>query len=120
MLTATDRKMKLLGFKVQGDLGPFTCYTNRKNQLVWYIKAPPIEAPTDQQVLQHNNFAAIGRVWQMLDPDERARWKRMAHRANLRITGYNLFTYWMLSGDIEVMLTISNQVGMSIMLPEPV
>lgn len=119
MKTSTDKMMLLMGLKIQGDFGPITCYTNKRNQVVWFIKAPPRKPPSDQQILQRHQFIETAEKWEMIGKEEQQRWERLAQKAYLRITGYNLFMYWCLKGDLPAIVTVCGQAGMSLALPSP-
>jgi hypothetical protein len=111
MQQARPSSWTYLGLKIQGDLGPFTCYTSKRGKVVWYLKAPPKEPPTWEQVLQQNLFQCVGWAWQALAPPQREQWERVTKRARLRITGYDLFTYLETSGDEAALATIERQAG---------
>jgi len=111
--------LTLLGFKVQGDLGPITCYTSRQNKVVWYLKAPPKDPPSDDQVKHRDTFRYVGLCWQNMAEPEKDNWNEAARKAHLRISGYNLFTYWVIKGDIEAIRTIVNQTSMILSMPSP-
>ena len=114
MKTGTDKILTLLGFKVQGDLGPITCYTSRQNKVVWYLKAPPTKPASWLQTRQRNLFRYAGFAWQGLTPFGRFLWKCAALDAHLRITGYDLFTYLCTTGDEEAIKTVERQTGIEL------
>ncbi len=119
MKTGTNKMLNMLGFKVQGDLGAITCYTSKRDRVVWFLKAPPKEPPSDEQVLQRDSFRRIGIEWSKLSGDEKDRWEEIAVKAHLRISGYNLFSYWMLKADLAAIKTIVRQTGLDLPLPSP-
>jgi len=111
LLSKIDKYISLLGLKIQGDLGPFTCYTSQRGRIVWFLKAPPKEPATWEQKMRRNVFAFAAQCWQTMEPETRQRWNEAARRANLRISGYNLLTYFISTDDREVLRTIMNQTG---------
>lgn len=112
MQQAIPSSWTYLGLKIQGDLGPFTCYTNKRGRVVWFLKAPPKEPPTWMQTLQRNIFSYVGWAWAALTPPQREQWELVAKKASLRITGYNLFSYWAITDDEPTIRTIEQQTGM--------
>jgi hypothetical protein len=77
MQQALPSSWTYLGLKIQGDLGPFTCYTSKRGRVVWYLKAPPKEPPSWEQILQQNLFRYVGWAWQALAPHQREQWERV-------------------------------------------
>jgi len=116
MLGKIDKYINFLGFKVQGDIGPITCYTSKKGKIVWYLKAPPKEPPSEHQTMNRIAWAESAIMWRMLDPEERTVWKEIARRANLRITGFNLFTYYQMTKDIRPIITACDKAEMSLLI----
>ncbi len=106
--------LPFLGFNATGDLGPWTFYTTRRNGIVWFVKAPPLEPPSALQVHQRNLFRLVGYVWRSLQPEDRLRWQQAAVCAGLAITGYNLFTYYIAKRDPATIQTIENQTGLDL------
>lgn len=106
----TDQKvLKQLGFHVTGDLGPWTFYTSRLKGLVWFPRSPPMVPASPLQVHQRNKFRRAARLWHSLTPAMRNDWKLASQRANLAITHYNLFVYFVTTNDATVINTIENQ-----------
>lgn len=101
--------LKFLGFNTQGDLGPWTFYTSKRKGLVFFQKSPPLEPPTIRQTHQRNKFRLAGYIWRSLSPEQQDRWRQAAARANLRITGYNLFVHWLTVQDDDAIATIERQ-----------
>lgn len=114
MKTGTNKTLNMLGFKVQGDLGGITCYTSKRDRVVWFIKAPPLSPPSAEQIECRNKFRAIGIAWQALSQIDQEIWLSTQDKAHLRITGYNLFSYWLLTGDDAVIATIARQTGLTL------
>lgn len=92
----TEHLLRFLGFNSQGDLGPWTLYTDKRKGLVFFIKAPPLEPPSQLQTSIRNSIRLAAYTWRSLSGDERRNWELVAKRAHLKIHGYNLFVYWLL------------------------
>lgn len=101
---------------MQGDLGPFTFYTSKRKGLVWFLKAPPKKPPTASQVHQRNKYRIAAECWNALTQQQRRNWTRAAHDANLSITGYNFFIFYITKGTESYVQTIERQTGI-VLLP---
>lgn len=108
---------RFLGWNTQGDLGPFTFYTSKRNGLVWYPRSPPTQGPTPLQLLQRNRWTAAAEAWSALPPATRALWTAAAHRSYLRISGINLWMYWHLTQDDAAIRTVERQSGITLLAP---
>lgn len=107
--------LKLLGFNTQGDLGPWTFYTSKRKGLVFFQKAPPTKPPSFLQVHQRNKFRLTAMLWRWLTPQQRKNWELVSKRLSLRITGYNLFTYYVVTGDEAAIETVQTQAGIDLL-----
>jgi len=108
---------RFLGWNTQGDLGPFTFYTSTRNALVWYLRAPPTKPPTQLQLLQRAAWTAAATAWSAQTDATRANWELASKRAHLRITGLNLWMYWLLMRDDAAIQTIEHQTGLTLLPP---
>ncbi len=91
-----ENLLPLLGFNSQGDLGPWTLYTDQRKGLVFFIKAPPLEPPSQLQTSIRNSIRLAAYTWRSLTNAQRANWELATKRAHLKIHGYNLFVFWIL------------------------
>lgn len=98
--------VRFFGFNTQGDLGPYTFYTDKRKGLVFFLRAPPLQPPSKLQVTVRNNVRLAAMVWKAMDQSHRDRWELASKRAHLSITGYNLFTYWIIKHDNAAIRTI--------------
>lgn len=98
--------VRFLGFNTQGDLGPWTFYTDKRKGLVYFVKAPPLEPPSLLQTSVRNAIRLAAYAWRSLSGDQRANWKTAAKRAHLQITGYNLFVFWIIRKEDAAIHTI--------------
>ncbi len=106
--------LRYLGFNTQGDLGPWTFYTSKTKGLVFFQKSPPLEPPSRAQIHQRNKFRLVGMIWQSLTVDQRKEWELASKRAHLQITGYNLFTYYILTSDAAAIMTVERDAGVDL------
>lgn len=111
MAQSLEQFLRFCGFNTQGDLGPLTTYTSRRGKLVYFPRAPPKEPASAEQFLQRTKFRMTGNAWRAAAATKRTAWETLSKRANLRVTGYNLFTYWHMTGDNKAIDTLANQTG---------
>lgn len=114
MARVDPRWFRYLGWNSQGDLGPLTMYTDKRRQLIWFPKMPPLNPPSIRQTQQRDRFRAIGLAWWELTTPEREAWENASKLARLRITGYNLFSYWFITQDSATIRTIESQTGLDL------
>lgn len=107
--------LSYLGFNTQGDLGPWTFYTSRRKGLVFFQKSPPLEPPSFLQVHCRNKFRLTAMLWRWLTDEQRRNWELVSKRLSLRITGYNLFTYYVVTGDEQTIETAQTQAGIDLL-----
>ena len=109
MLIPSWRPLSILGFRPTGDLAGLTCYSTKKNKKVWFPKSPPEKPPSPRQIAQRSKFKLVGRLWRNLPDADRAQWRLAERRGSLVITGYNLFLWYHLGGDPNIIRTIQRQ-----------
>lgn len=103
-----------MGLSQTGDLGPFTIYTDKRRQPVWFLKAPPTKTPSALQLHNRNRFRNAANAWRHLTPATRALWAEAAHKARLFASGYNVFIYWQLRRDAPPIHTIERLSGITL------
>lgn len=106
--------LRFLGWNTQGDLGPWTFYTDRRKGLVFFPRSPPNKPPSYLQRKQRNQFKMAAAAWRLTPPDKRESWRLAAAAANLRITHVNFFFYWFLTKDNAAVRTVERQTGYSL------
>ncbi len=106
---------RFLGWNTQGDLGPYTLYTDRRQSLVIFLKAPPRTPPSWRQKAQRNRFRQAASLWNALSPDRRKAWQLATDRAHLALTGYDLFIYFTLKNDRPAIQTIERQTHVKLL-----
>jgi len=104
----------LLGLLVQGDLGPWTCWTKPRRRIVVFLSAPPKTPATFDQKHQRNKWVADSIIWQALNAGEREQWRLAATRANLRVTGFNLFMHARSNTNSNTHLTIAKRFNITL------
>lgn len=87
--------LQFLGILTNGDLGPYTFYRDRRGHLVFFPKTWPKDPATYNQKLNRDRFRHAAVRWRGLAPQTRTDWNTLSMRANLTITGYNLFIAYM-------------------------
>ena len=104
----------MLGWNTQGDLGPWTFYTDKRKGLVFFVKAPPLEPPSLLQTSVRNSIRLAAYTWRSLPPSARTNWQLAATRAHLKITGYNLFVFWILRKEDAAIRTVERLTNVSL------
>lgn len=105
----TRLPLELFGFRVMGDVGGFTCYTDARFRKVFYKKAPPKEPASPAQAKLRARFGDAIRAWKALTADEKAALERAVKKTSLCLTGQNLFVSCMLKAAPGVYATIADQ-----------
>ncbi len=108
--------LETMCFAAQGDLGPLTTYTSRK-KIIIYLKDWLDDPKSRLQVEHRDRIRDAARAWQRLCPAARLRWERATHHPRLPLTGYNLFTFWWMMRQSEIIQTIEAQSGQSLLPP---
>lgn len=109
-----DSYLHLLGLRIQGDLGPYTCYRSSQRGMIWYPRAPPMKPPSDAQVDQRDKWRDQIEDWTELTAAQRQNWMNLASRANLHMHGFNLYLWWRGSYDDTSIHTIERQTGVTV------
>ena len=110
----TEDLLRYLGFNSQGDLGPWTFYTSKRQALVYFIKAPPLEPPSLLQLSVRNSIRLAAYTWRSLSPEARVDWELVSQRTHISITGYNLFVSWILAKDDAAIQTLERHSGIQL------
>lgn len=98
--------VRFMGINSQGDLGPWTFYTDKRKGLVYFVKAPPLEPPSLLQESIRNSIRLAAYTWRSLSEETQRDWELASKRAHLSITGYNLFVFWLLRHEDAAIHTI--------------
>lgn len=111
---------QFLGLNISGDLGAFTCFTDRFGKKVWYPKTPPETPETPGQRQQRDRFATAVSNWKQADQATRDAYEAVSLAASLMMTGHNLYVSLSFSQDDRARQTLIRQTGISIPLPPAV
>lgn len=122
MKTLPPSIWQYLGVLTNGDLGPYTFYTSHRKRFVMFLKTWPKDPATYHQTLNRNRWRHAAQRWRDLDDPTRALWKQLATRANLTISGYNLFIFYMMGKGTPAVRTLENNTGINVIAPtgEPI
>lgn len=83
----------LLGFRITGDVGPFTCYTSQRNRPVVYPRAPALNPATRYQARVRQLFHTAAAEWRTLTPAQKAEWEKATKLLRMKITGWNFWLH---------------------------
>jgi hypothetical protein len=111
MFNAKYHTLKFIALELNGDIGGVTTYTNRRHKIIAFPQAPPRVPPTPNQIIQRARLTAIAAAWRVLGAPQRALWRVAATRANLSISGYNLYTVCKMRYEWSYAQTIEHQTG---------
>lgn len=109
-----EKILHMLGTHVTGDFGPYTFYTSRRSGVVWFPRSPALKPATPLQLHWRNKFRLAAEIWRRLPTAERNNWLAAAKRANLAITNYNLFTYYVLTEDDDTIHTVERHAHLKL------
>ena len=104
----------IMGWRVQGDIGPFTCYTSKRRDFVFFMKAPPDKPPSELQKKARQLFRMAALAWRGSTGIQKAKWELATKRLSLRLTGYNLFVWYYMKRDRAIIATIEQQSGVTL------
>ncbi len=100
-----------LGIRAQGDIAGMTVYRTKRGKQVIFPKTRPKSPPGPLALRNQNRFRLATAAWLAIGVDGQASWKKAALRANLGITGYNLFIAWQMKRDRAAIKTIERISG---------
>lgn len=106
--------LAIMGWRVQGDIGPWTCYTSKRRKFVFFLKAPPDKPPSEWQRSRRHLFKMAASGWRGLSDETKATWELATKRLSLRLTGYNLWIWWYWKQDRAAIATIEQQSGLTL------
>lgn len=106
-----------ISFKIQGDCGPLSTYTNQNGKVI-FLKAWLRDPASPAQIAHRDKIRLAGRTWKMLQPSTRENWELVTKRLSLKINGYNLWVSYVLEtttrSDLE---TLTRQSGIPLWPP---
>lgn len=107
----------ILGLNVQGDIGPLTIYTSRNRRLVYFLRAPPLHPPSQTQEHFRENFRVYAASWRAAGVAVRREWNQAVRRANLSLSGYNLWVWFSRTRAESELQTIERAAGINLTRP---
>ena len=117
MKTMNQTLLRYLGIVTNGDLGPYTLYTNQRKRFVIFLKTWPKDPATYNQLLNRNRWRHAAIRWRSLDDPTRELWEQLSKKGICTVTGYNLFMYYILGHDIKVIQTLQRRTGLDPITP---
>ena len=106
-----------LGLIVAGDVGGYTIYTDRHGRKVVFPRSPPKKPPSPMQIKQRARFAQAVTNWRNATQLTRDQFEALSMRANICMTGHNLFIALSLRDDPKLFDTLKRQTGLPAPLP---
>ena len=118
--TANATQLGMLGLRVDGDIGPWTVYTDRYGRKKWFLYSPPTKPATTAQLNWRDRFRNAQASWSALTPDEKAALELAVNKASLCLTGQNLWISAILKSRQQSYLAVERQTGITLpSLPSP-
>ena len=111
-------KIRFLGIRHWGDIGPLTVYNSRRKKSVIYVKAPPKCVPSIGQKRNRLLFKCAGIAWGRLTEREKSDWERAVKKLSMGITGYNLYTFTIAKKSLAIAIAVETQSGIRLKLPD--
>jgi len=108
------KKFLALGLRAQGDLAELTFYRDKRGDHVVFPKTRPSGPATPLKLRQQNKFKVIGAAAWKHHFVRQEQFKMAARRLSLKMTGFNLFMAWKLTGDDAMIATIERQTGLDL------
>lgn len=115
MKTTLDSYLNFLGLRIQGDIGPVTCYRSTRRGMVWFPKAPPRKPASDLQNALRAKWRGILDDWNAFPPATRAKWMAITKKASLSLHGLALYIWWRNSLDDSIIITLQRQTGITVL-----
>lgn len=112
--------LNILGFQVSGDIGGLTIYTDRFGKKVAFPKSPPKEPASDRQLQQRLRFREAQQEWKALANQVKKNLEDMCRKANVPMTGQNIWIHTAMRHDFTAYQTLQNQTGITVPEPNPV
>ena len=106
-----------LGTNTNGDCGPYTFYTSSRKKLIVFLKTWPKDPATYHQKLNRDRWRHAAIRWRGLDPATRQAWKNLAFRANLTISGYNLYMHYITGKGTTTVQTCQRIARIDVLTP---
>lgn len=109
--SGTPTIFALAAMRLQGDVGPYTTWTSKRQGVVILLKAPPDKPPSRLQFARRQAMRAAAINWNALTSIARSSWRRACITAQLRITPFALYFYFLTKRDNAAINTIRQNTG---------
>lgn len=117
MKTIPPSIFQYLGVLTNGDLGPYTFYTSSRKRLVIFLKTWPKDPATYHQKLNRDKWRHAATRWRGLSTQTRDDWARLARKANLTISGYNLYLHYITGKGTGTVRTCQRIANIDVITP---
>ncbi len=105
---------QFLGYLTNGDLGPYTFYTSHRKRLVVFLKTWPKDPASYNQKLNRDKWRHAALRWQSLPQSVKDDWKQLGRKANLTITGYNLYIHYITGSGTSTVEACQRNTGINV------
>lgn len=121
-MARTDNKiLALLACSATGDLGPWTLYTSKRRQIVFYDRAPALSPASLVQRVMRDRWRIAGHAWSELPPSTKEAYNTLATRTRSIATGYNIWIWYQTTRDARALESLALQAGVIIpIIPEAI
>lgn len=103
--------INMLGLSISGDIGEYSCYTDRYGRKVFYYYTPPAKPPSPAQARCRARFAYAHALWKQLTDGEKKALEDCSRKMSLPITGKNIYMSASLKGKESQYQTLERQSG---------
>lgn len=104
----------LLGFRVTGDIGGVSVWTDRHGRKTLYPIAPPKHPASTEQALFRTRFGQAVAAWKALTPTQKENLENACRMMSLRLTGQNLYVSAALKNMNANVQAIARQTGLTL------
>jgi hypothetical protein len=108
----------LIGFRTQGDFGPYTTYRSHRGATIFFISTSPKRPFTRRQLARQNVMIHAAAAWRSLSPSARATWQKATRGAHACLTGPSLFFHYFSTRDTAPALTLAAQARVTLVFPQ--
>lgn len=109
--------VNILGLQVSGDIGGLTIYTDRFGKKIAFPKSPPKDPPSEKQLHQRIRFRDAQQSWTGLPNQVKIDYEELCRKANVPMTGQNIWIHTALTNDETAIKTLIQQTGISVPIP---
>lgn len=114
MKTIPPSIWQFIGVLTNGDLGPYTFYTNSRKRLVVFLKTWPKDPATYNQTVNRDRWRHASVRWKSLEESTKLAWSQLALRGNCNVSGYNLFIHYIVGKGPLTIRTLERNTGINV------